>query len=280
MKSSVFFLITLLFTAAFIYRHRDIRVSEIIKRGNTLVRNIVYQATGPKLSHESDFWKSAAKTLTLEKDLRLLAVFDLHNREIYQKNFTQNYTNKNLSKARSRIIEMPRTYMYTVKENGELRYYEFYASLFSDHADKREVNKILALTPGENPKILPEVSALRKEILGIVLVVISGEQVEATFKRDLNIIILIVLVCVSIALLASFYFSKKILQPVLSLMENMEKLRTGNKFEKLKERGNDEIAMLSATFNRMAEEIQEKAQELSDAYNEIKQFNQILEERV
>jgi len=76
-------------------------------------------------------------------------------------------------------------------------------------------------------------------------------------------------VCVLISLIASFLYAGRFVRPILQLQSVVERVASGDLMARADIRGRDEIAQLAKAFNGMADTIQHRDQELSDAKHDL-----------
>lgn len=111
----------------------------------------------------------------------------------------------------------------------------------------------------------------------------SGEQLKFTYVRDvtyiyedrknlyyffikLDIIISIILAC------GTYILSKRITKPIDKLVNSIQIIQNGNFSERVNIKSNDEIGILSNHFNKMADVIEEKMNELKKNIDEKQRF--------
>jgi len=96
-------------------------------------------------------------------------------------------------------------------------------------------------------------------ILGSTLILTSADRAYAGFQRILNLVLLTGLGSLLAALPISYLLAKVVLRPVKVLAKAAEEAASGNFRTHLSVGGNDELASLSHSFDRLLSELREKS---------------------
>lgn len=97
-------------------------------------------------------------------------------------------------------------------------------------------------------------------------------QVFANQKAQYKMMIEIILAMIAFAGILTFVISKWLLRPIVSLTEITKTISDGNLSVRAKQRGQDEITLLSENFNHMADCLEEKICELKEEANRKELF--------
>ena len=95
--------------------------------------------------------------------------------------------------------------------------------------------------------------------LGSTLILTSADRAYAGFQRILNLVLLTGLGSLLAALPISYILAKSVLRPVKVLAKAAEEAASGNFRTHLSVGGNDELASLSHSFDRLLSELREKS---------------------
>lgn len=106
---------------------------------------------------------------------------------------------------------------------------------------------------------LAPVEAEAGPVLGNILILTSADRAYAGFQRILNLVLLTGLVSLLLALPISYFLAKRVLKPVKVLAQAAEEAAGGNFKTHLELAGNDELASLSRSFDRLLSELREKS---------------------
>lgn len=94
------------------------------------------------------------------------------------------------------------------------------------------------------------------------------------FLKPLNrirfICSMLIVFCGALTVIVIYFRIRYLIGPIKKLMEATERLASGNLPERIRVKGNDEIATLSQSFNTMAESLQRKAQENQKLLEEVR----------
>ncbi|MFC2010858.1 GAF domain-containing protein [Chloroflexota bacterium] len=179
----------------------------------------------------------------------------------------------NISSDSSQIGEtMATDLIQPAMQSGEV-------DIFSDTRDNQR--GFMTITPIFNKPACQSCHKAEPEILGAILVDLNTTTLDRHVKE------LIIL----IAILGGFTFiftgiglaiaiRKTVLKPLSILSETASKLSKGNYSARTINNKNDELGILSRTFNDMANNVQQRSQELEASHRELAQLNMGLEERV
>ncbi len=96
-------------------------------------------------------------------------------------------------------------------------------------------------------------------LLGSTLILTSADRAYAGFQRILNLVLLTGLGSLLAALPVSYLLAKVVLRPVKVLAKAAEEAASGNFRTHLSVGGNDELASLSHSFDRLLSELREKS---------------------
>ncbi len=96
-------------------------------------------------------------------------------------------------------------------------------------------------------------------LLGSTLILTSADRAYAGFQRILNLVLLTGLGSLLAALPISYLLAKGVLRPVKVLAKAAEEAAAGNFKTHLSVTGNDELASLSRSFDRLLSELREKS---------------------
>ena len=103
------------------------------------------------------------------------------------------------------------------------------------------------------------VDAQAGALLGSTLILTSADRAYAGFQRILNLLLLTGIGSLLAALPISYLLAKGVLRPVKALAKAAEEAAAGNFRTHLSVAGNDEIASMSRSFDRMLSELREKS---------------------
>jgi len=102
------------------------------------------------------------------------------------------------------------------------------------------------------------------------------EGVDATVRRNIYLAIVIL----SISVCFAWFFARSITSPIQNLMLAVRKVEEGDYHVEVTIKGKDEIGVLGASFNSMSRSLERTHRELNDAYSQLKEVNEGLENTV
>jgi len=100
-----------------------------------------------------------------------------------------------------------------------------------------------------------------------------NEQLKHTYKA----IFYLSALCLVIAAILSYYFARRLTQPIRSLRRTTYKIMQGDLTARATIPQYDEVGELAASFNRMTDQMVASQQRIQDAYDELKQYRKNLE---
>lgn len=131
-----------------------------------------------------------------------------------------------------------------------------------------------SLLPGEWIGYYTSGVTSRNELIGVVMMISSMEDLTRSLAEIQNSIILFFIVVLVIVLLVGLYFSSVITHPINELNNLMQQTARTGFTVRANPKGNDEIAQLGRTFNMMSEKLQNMDQMrndfISNASHELK----------
>lgn len=105
--------------------------------------------------------------------------------------------------------------------------------------------------------LVKKINALCTDLKEVNLRAINASNLNAQkiSKRTTSVILLFSLFLILFSILASVYFTKRILRPIRRTTESVMKIGQGNLEEKIEVESDDEIGQLAQEFNRMTERL-------------------------
>lgn len=111
-----------------------------------------------------------------------------------------------------------------------------------------------------------------KELGWGVVVEVTGEEAYEPIKKVAHMAILWVLIALAIAILCSLFLTKKLTQPIKALSLQMAEVSQGNLNVWMKPSTQDELGLLTGSFNRMIQDLkqsQEALRETEEKYSNL-----------
>ena len=106
-------------------------------------------------------------------------------------------------------------------------------------------------------KLLNNISDTKNDILYIS---IPEDTFVNPFYKSISLISIISVISLFIAIVIAALFARTITTPILKLVQAAKQIASGNLSEKVKIKGNDEIAQLSTAFNQMVKDLKSQEQ--------------------
>ena len=141
-------------------------------------------------------------------------------------------------------------------------------------------------TVGERPYSLAR-GRLRisDDLLGVFAVVLSSEYVVQTAAINRNLYVVIFSLAMFIVILLGFVISRRIINPLFSLVKTSQAIAGGDLAQRTGIRSKDEIGTLATTFDEMTGHLQQRTldlikanQNLESAYRDLERANKQLEQ--
>ncbi|MCK5521898.1 MAG: HAMP domain-containing protein [Thiomargarita sp.] len=114
-------------------------------------------------------------------------------------------------------------------------------------------NRIITYAPVKMNQFLPPLTKW------VVVLVYPQRQLFANIL-NLHILYGLMALCILVAVVAGFYMSRYLLQPLSLLRKETEEVAQGNFSQRVEIKGTDEIADLGQSFNSMAAQLEQKCQ--------------------
>lgn len=112
---------------------------------------------------------------------------------------------------------------------------------------------------------------------GHIYIGISLRNFNAQMKQTYITILSLSLLSLLIAAVLSYFFARRLTEPIRSLRETTLQIMQGNLSARSNLPLNDEVGDLAASFNKMTDQMVDSQKSLRDAYNELEQYRNNLE---
>ncbi len=126
-------------------------------------------------------------------------------------------------------------------------------------------------------KVLGAATRLRR-LQWIVVVELPLDEVYAPIRQMIGVMILALVICIIVAIILGFTFSKSIITPLQSLTLAAEKISDGNFKSQANITANNELGKLAKAFNYMSQRLQESFKILETKNKELKRLDEIKDE--
>ncbi len=112
---------------------------------------------------------------------------------------------------------------------------------------------------------------------GNMYIGISLGNYNEQLKRTYKVIFYLSALCLVIAAILSYFFARRLTQPIRSLRRTTYKIMQGDLSARATIPQYDEVGELAASFNRMTDQMVASQKSIQDAYDELKQYRKNLE---
>jgi signal transduction histidine kinase len=116
-----------------------------------------------------------------------------------------------------------------------------------------------------------------RSVKGYVRVGLSFARIQGEIRQELGIISLVALAYVLVGVLVAFLFYQMILGPVEGLIDSVKRFRRDRR-ARAAIQGSDELALLAAEFNKMADTIAERDERLERMNRKLLEANRVKSE--
>jgi two-component system phosphate regulon sensor histidine kinase PhoR len=145
-------------------------------------------------------------------------------------------------------------------------------SLMENHSDRPEIVEALETgfgqstrfsdTLGRNMKYVAIGAGPDGDTLGIVRFSLPLSQVQLEIRTIYRVVLFGALAAVAIALTVAYFVSRSITLPIRQMKETAEQIARGDFAPRVRIRGKDELGELADSLNTMADELQQKIEDL------------------
>ncbi len=145
-------------------------------------------------------------------------------------------------------------------------------SLMEDHSDRPEIIKAVEEGFGQSTRFsdtlnynMKYVAVLVEQddrILGIVRFALPLSQVQLEIQLIYRVVLFGAIAAIVIALIVAYFVSRSIILPIRQMKETAEQIAKGDFSRKIKVKSKDELGELARSLNTMADELQQKIENL------------------
>lgn len=134
----------------------------------------------------------------------------------------------------------------------------------------------------ESEEAPDEASGLRRQplIYGVVQVGLSEEKMNQALNTMIGNVILITLAVILAGIVATVLLARHITTPLKTLVASARHIAAGDLTVSVASTTRDEVGQLTTVFNQMTKSLCERDAQIKQAYRELEQLNQSLEQRV
>ena len=243
------------------------RYSKRIANSNDL--NISTQYNKELLQYSTD-------NAILEDDVIYVIIYDRYSVELAESGIinpeVRDFLYHNKPDSTDPILfgkKEPKPNNYKIKDIGEV--YDVMAPMVTYDQVRASVGVSLA-----NDSIRDDE---RGEIVGVVRVGVTVENVNAQINKLSKVVILITILVVFISIVIAFFLIKILLSPIQALALGTKKIAAGDLSYRVPLTSNDELSDLAKSFNSMAQDLKSHVDELNSEKQDLLQLKMMLEQR-
>jgi len=141
-----------------------------------------------------------------------------------------------------------------------------------DHGDRLEVVEALDTGFGQSTRFSDTLNCSMKYVavrvsrgddpLGIVRFALPLSQVQLEIRTIYRVVLFGAIAAVAIALTVAYFVSRSITRPIMQMKETAERIAKGDFTPRVRIRSKDELGKLADSLNTMADELQQKMEDL------------------
>ncbi len=145
-------------------------------------------------------------------------------------------------------------------------------SLLDNHKERREIIQAVqndfgqSTRPSETLGYTMKYVAVRlgepEQVLGFVRLAVPLSKVQLELQTIYRVVLFGVISAVVIALIVAYFVSRNITSPIMQMQQTAERFSRGDFSVKLKIKSKDELGQLARSLNTMADELQQKIENL------------------
>jgi two-component system sensor histidine kinase BarA len=121
---------------------------------------------------------------------------------------------------------------------------------------------------------------LQPRIYGIVQVGLTGERMNQALDNLIGNVVIITITVILGGIVAAMLLTRRITTPLKSLVSVARRIAGGDLTASVEPTTRDEVGQLTVVFSQMTEALRERDTQVKQAYQELEQLNQTLEQRV
>ncbi|MCA1957871.1 MAG: HAMP domain-containing histidine kinase [Nitrospira sp.] len=121
---------------------------------------------------------------------------------------------------------------------------------------------------------------LQPRIYGIVQVGLTGERMNQALDTLIGNVMIITIMVILWGIAAAMLLTRQITTPLKSLVSVARRIAGGDLTVSVKPTTRDEVGQLTLVFSQMTEALRERDAQVKQAYQELEQLNETLEQRV
>jgi two-component system sensor histidine kinase BarA len=133
----------------------------------------------------------------------------------------------------------------------------------------------------EKPHVGPDVStASHSKVYGVVQIGLTREKMDQAVQRMIGNVVLITMAVILGGILATVLLARRITTPLKGLVAMARRIAGGDLTVSIHPMTHDEVGQLTTAFGQMTRSLTDRDLAVTQAYRELEQLNQTLEERV
>jgi signal transduction histidine kinase len=118
------------------------------------------------------------------------------------------------------------------------------------------------------------------KVYGVVQIGLTGEKMNQALSRVIGNVLMITLVVIITGILATVLLTRRITTPLKSLVGVARQIAAGDLTASVEPMTHDEVGQLTTVFGQMTNSLNDRDLAVKQAYRELEQLNQTLEQRV
>lgn len=262
----------------FIRQQSDSMARALIGTGSLLVKN---------LAHNSRYGLVAKDLVLLEQLMK--GVMDV-DESVYVV-FTGPDGKRLAEKSKSNVYPDPAIAQSLIRSNAND---VTITSFMADHGRRRErlydfavmirrgndIESPFFSFESEESHDEPSTARLQPRIYGIVQVGLTGERMNQALDTLIGNVMIITTLVILGGIVATMLLARRIITPLKSLVAIARRIAGGDLTVSVESTTRDEVGQLTRVFDQMTQALRERDTQVKQAYRELEQLNQTLEQRV
>jgi signal transduction histidine kinase len=118
------------------------------------------------------------------------------------------------------------------------------------------------------------------KVYGVVQIGLTGEKMNQALSRMIGNVLMITLVVIIAGILTTVLLTRRITTPLKSLVGVARQIAAGDLTASVEPMTHDEVGQLTTVFGQMTNSLKDRDLAVKQAYRELEQLNQTLEQRV
>jgi two-component system sensor histidine kinase BarA len=139
---------------------------------------------------------------------------------------------------------------------------------------------LLSLETDERQAGRSRTTESRAMVYGVVQIGLTGEKMHQSLNRMIGNVVLITIIVIGGGILAAVLLTRRITTPLKSLVGVARQIAGGDLSASVAPMTRDEVGQLTTAFGQMTKSLTDRDLAVKQAYRELEQLNQTLEQRV